>query len=150
MENERTSADLERANAPDGAAMKENGSSVQSKAAAPALTTLDSAADSSPSPAAKASEDAHHSLERNEKGVNGAGQTSALSEPDAGRERANSSDSFVTSREVTSPVEVDGDRQVGDALSAAGTKATSNGSMDKVETGFAGLVIKEDGSIGAA
>lgn len=88
----------------------------------------------------KASEDAHHSYERNDDEEVG-GQKLGVN---GGRERVNSSDSFVTSPEVISSPEESNSKTL-DAGKPTGV-ASGNG----LETGIAGLVIKEDGSIGSA
>ena len=158
MENERTSEDSARevpngagsAQATNGTASASTaGSSVKPQhadndsmtASTPALTPAASqsvATSGQNSPmsdealAGKASEDAHHSYERNEEEATGGQKLEGVNGNGGGRERVNSSDSFVTSPEVNNSPPVE------------------SKTVGTLETGVAGLVIKEDGSIGSA
>lgn len=159
MENERTSEDIEREaadnaesvgvsgvkgsglNASSQPSQKDNDvNSLETPALTPAVSqSVATSGQSSPvvpeTPANKASETNGAQVEGGQKsGVNG------------GRERVNSSDSFVTSPEISSPALEASSHQVQDGK----LQAVGNGSTGTLETGVAGLVIKDDGSIGAA
>lgn len=165
MDNERTSEDAERelsnGSAVNGAAVAVNGDSAALNGSEPVNKEVSRDEDnfitvagahsesqgvSTTAPLAeKAASDEQHSLERNAEDLTNGG----AKEVNGDRARANSSDSFVTSRETTSPsVAADGGA---DRLDAAlsGKSRAGTGNESGLETGVAGLVIKEDGSLGA-
>jgi hypothetical protein len=99
-------------------------------------------------PSTKASDDEHRSFERNQASL----EMNDTVEINGSRPRGNSTDSFVTTQDnISPPIETairDDDRLDAMLDNKDGKTLTSGGSA--LDTGIAGLVIKEDGSIGAA
>lgn len=178
MQNERTSDDFEREQAAAGTAVngaqaatsslvagqanEKGASSENSSTSAPtpavsqsvatsganSLTELEAAAN-------KAAGDEHHSLERNNvESKKPQSLDAKLLNGGSSAARVSSADSFVTSKETLSPpiATTSGrDNDVDRFDAATKSNKAPNGSGEAgLETGIAGLVIKEDGSLGAA
>lgn len=173
MDNERTSEDVEREQVAAGSAKSggdsaTNGSTLDPSsngaagAAAPIGSSDRTVASSSKAAASgqassldasasggalsQAADGQHTGRRDQENGTAESGALDIATVNGSDRPRANSTESFVTSRETISPPLVDADR-----LDASLKSSEMNGEKGGlgVETGIAGLVIKEDGSLGA-